>query len=172
MNGALIWSLSIYGNEMASEGKTMKQMMTNKWKWKLLCCQRNSFKRWWNLRFLREKCCILILMMRYALQRNLTRAVNSPVAFKSSFTSAVVRSFSVLTFSILVTLVCSLAFVNVWNKKKSGILDVKFASLMPMRCWKVMAEKLTVDRHWSHAQNHIIRSGRCQVSMDSCFVYF
>ena len=72
-----------------------------------------EFQLWWKLRFLREKFSILILMIRYALQRNLTRAVNSPVALKSSFTSAVVRSFSVLTCSILVTRVCSLAFVNV-----------------------------------------------------------
>ena len=140
INGTLIWSLSICGNEMVSEGKTMKQTITNKWNWKLLCCQRNSLKRWWKLRLLKEECSILILMIRYALQRNLTRAVNSPVAFKSSFTSAVVRSFSVVTCSILVTRVCSLAFVNVWSKKKSSSLDVKFASLMPSHgrkidCW-------------------------------------
>ena len=135
MNGTLIWSLSICGNEI-----TMKQT-TNKWTWwKLLCCQRNSLKRYWKLQYLLEKFSILILMIRYALQQNLTRAVNSPVAFKSSFTSAVVRSFSVLTCSILVTRVCSLAFVNVWSKKKSSILGVKFASLMPSHgrkidCW-------------------------------------
>ena len=111
MNRTLIWSLSIGGNEI-----TVKQT-TNKWTWwKLLCCQRNSLKRYWKLQYLLEKFSILILMIRYALQQNLTRAVNSPVAFKSSFTSAVVRSFSVLTCSILVTRVCSLAFVNVWCK--------------------------------------------------------
>jgi len=132
INGTLIWSLSICGNEMVSEGKTMKQTITNKWNWKLLCCQRNSLKRWWKLRFLKEECSILILKIRYAFQQNLTRAVNSPVAFKSSFTSAVVRSFGVVTRSILVTLVCSKAFVNVWSNKKSGILDIKFASLMPL----------------------------------------
>ena len=72
-------------------------------------------------------------MIRYALQQNLTRAVNSPVAFKSSITSAVVRSFGVVTRSVLVTLVCSMAFVNVWSKKKvRSILDVKFALLMPL----------------------------------------
>ena len=68
-------------------------------------------------------------MIRYALQQNLTCAVNSPDAFKSSFTSAVVRSFGVVTRSILVTLVFNRAFVNVWNKNKSGILDVKFARI-------------------------------------------
>jgi len=41
------------------------------------------------------------------------RAVNSPVAFKSSLTSAVVRSFGVVACSILVTRVCNGAFVNV-----------------------------------------------------------
>ena len=71
-------------------------------------------------------------MIRYALQQNLTRAVNSPVAFKSSITSAVVRSFGVVTRSILVTLVCNTAFVKVSSKKKRGILDVKFSSLMPL----------------------------------------
>ena len=48
-----------------------------------------------------------------------TCAVNSPVAFKSSFTSAVVRSFGVVTRSILVTRVWSMAFVNVWSKEKT-----------------------------------------------------
>ena len=60
----------------------------------------------------------VILTIRYAFHQNLTRAVNSPVAFKSSLTSAVVRSFGVVTRSILVTPVCSMAFVNVWSKKK------------------------------------------------------
>ena len=118
MNGTLIWSLSICGNEIASEGKTMKQTITNKWCWKLLCCQTNSLKRWWNLRFLREKVSILILMIRYALQKNLTRAVNSPLTLKLSLTSAVVRSFGVVTRSILVIRVCGKAFVNVWTKTK------------------------------------------------------
>ena len=46
---------------------------------------------------------------------------------ESIFASAVVRSFGVGTCSILVTIVCNIAFVNVWSKKKSGILDVRFA---------------------------------------------
>ena len=117
MNGTLISSLC--GNEMASEGMTLKQTITNKGNWKLFRCEPNSPKRWWKLRFLREKYSILILMIRYALQQNLTPAFNSSVAFKSSFTSAVVRSFSVDTRSLLVTRVCGKAFVNVWSKKKT-----------------------------------------------------
>ena len=35
------------------------------------------------------------------------------------------------------TRVCSLAFVNVWSKKKSSILDVNFASLMPSHGRKI-----------------------------------
>ena len=105
-----------------------------RWNWKFLCCQTGEFKCCWKLpRLGREKRSILTLMIRYALQQNLTRAVNSPVAFKSSITSAVVRSFSVVTRSVLVTLVCSMAFVNVWSKKNvRSILDVKFALLMPL----------------------------------------
>ena len=45
--------------------------------------------------------------------QNLTRAVFS-VAFKSIFTSAVVRSFGVGTWSIQVTLVCGRTLINVW----------------------------------------------------------
>ena len=84
----------------------------------MLCCQTNSLKRWWNLRFLREKVSIPILMIRYALQKNLTHAVNSPFALKFSLTSAVVRSFGVVTCSILVIRVCGKAFVSVWTKTK------------------------------------------------------
>ena len=78
------------------------------------------------------------------LQQNLiiTYAVNSPIAFKSSLTSAVVRSFGVVTRSILVTLVCRMAFVNVWSKKKSGFLDVKFASMMPLEMLKNRGRKI------------------------------
>ena len=69
-----------------------------------------------------------MLVISDALEQNLTRAVNSPVAFKFSFASAFVRSFGVVTCSIVVTFVFSKAFVNVWNKNKSGIFAVRFAS--------------------------------------------
>ena len=43
------------------------------------------------------------------------------------------------------TLVSNRAFVSVWSMNESGILDLRFASSMPVRGWKVMAEKLIVQ---------------------------
>ena len=64
----------------------------------------------------------------YALKQNLTRAV-FPVAFKSILTGADVGAFGVLTWSIVVTLIFSRTFVNVWSKykwQKNGLLMVRF----------------------------------------------
>ena len=88
----------------------------------------------------------LILKIRYVFQPNLTRAVNSPVAFKPSFTSAVVRSFGVVTRSILVTRVCIMAFVNVWSKKIVAFQKCSLHHLCPLRCLKTRAEKFILDR--------------------------
>ena len=67
MNGTLIWSLSICKTKIALKGMAMKQTITNKWNWKLLCCQTNSLKRYWNLLSWRKKRCTLTLMIMYAL---------------------------------------------------------------------------------------------------------
>ena len=64
--------------------------------------------------------------------QNLTRAI-FPVALKSILTGAGVRSFGVVTYSILVTLVFNRAFVNVWRTNKSDISDSKFGSSIPAR---------------------------------------
>ena len=84
-------------------------------------------------------------------KQNLTRAVFA-VAFKSIFASAVVRSFGVATCGILVTLVFNRAFVNVWSMNKVSFLDSKFATLMSVVGWKVMAEILSAPagRIWPY----------------------
>ena len=61
-----------------------------------------------------------LFMHDYAFKMNLTRAVISPVAFKSIFTSAVVRSFGVVTNGIQMTVVFKRAFVNVWRRNENG----------------------------------------------------
>jgi len=107
----------------------------------------------------------------WKFQQNLTRAVNSPVAFKSSFTSAVVRSFSVLTCSILVTLVCSLAFVNVWRKKKKWHFGCKVCIIDTHEMLENHGRKIDC---WPslNACAESYHPVRPMTSMDSCFVYF
>ena len=63
---------------------------------------------------------ILQALYDYVLKMNLTRAVISPVAFKSIFTSAVVRSFGVVTNGIHMAVVFKRAIVNVWRKNENG----------------------------------------------------